>query len=255
MKVSNITSYLLMKYPLKDQEEWDNSGLITDAYIDDEVKNVGISLDITLEVLNRCVRDNINLLITHHPITILKEDELMSYKLKEPYFKDMNKICIDNRITILSLHTNFDKSDDGMNTELAKLIGLRDITRPYGYCGVTGFTNNSIQEIQQLLKPNIFVSNTKPANCHKTKEVYIGGGACSSEIEELLEDSDVRFFISSEIKWHLYAKANDLNKTLIDIGHNAEKIFISKIKDVLKSEFEVKLIPINPVIIKDYQSK
>ena len=254
MKVSNITSFLLKKYPLKDQEEWDNSGLITNAYIDDEIKNIGIALDMSLENIKRCQEQKINLLITHHPITILGEDERLSSKLKEPYFKEINKILIENRITVLSLHTNFDVSDDGMNTELAKLIGLREIKRLDGYCGVIGITNNSTQEIQKILKSNIFTSNTKPANCHKTKKVYIGGGACSSEIESLLE-TDIRFFISSEIKWHLYVKANDLKKTLIDVGHNTEKIFINKIKSVIKDEFNLKAIAINPLIVKDYQSK
>ncbi len=254
MKVSKITSYLLNKYPLKNQEEWDNSGLITNAYIEDDIQYVGIALDVSLENLKRCQEEKINLLITHHPITILKEEERLSTKLKEPYFKEMNKILIDNRITVLSLHTNFDVSNDGMNTELARLIGLREIQRLDGYSGVIGITNNSIQEIQKILKPNIFITNTKPANCHKTKKIYIGGGACSSEIEALLE-SDIRFFISSEIKWHLYVKANDLKKTLIDVGHNTEKIFITKIKSILKAQFSLKPIAINPLIIKDYQNK
>ncbi len=251
MKVINIIEFLLKHYPLKDQEEWDNCGVVNKSFIDDEVKNVGIALDVSLENIKRCVNDKINLLITHHPITILKEDERLSQKLKEPYLSQINKIALDNRITILSLHTNFDISNDGMNFELANIIGLRNIQRLDGFCGVIGETNSSIQEIQKSLKSNIFVSNTKPTNCHKTKKVYIGGGACSSEIEQLL-DADIRFFISSEIKWHLYVKANDTKKTLIDIGHNAEKIFIQKIKKLLATEFKVKLITINPVIIKDF---
>ncbi len=237
MIVNKIVDYLLNKYKLEDQEPWDFSGLIFDIFLNDEIKNIAISLDINNNIIDNCIKNNINLLITHHPLYICDKENEYEFK-QNKYYKNILKKIFDNRITVLSLHTNYDINEKGLNYNLIKLLELSNIKQINNGYGFIGKTNKSLLELKKTLNSDYFISNKMDFN-KKTNTIYIGGGACSSEIEKNIDDKNIDAFISSEIKWHLYVKANDLNKTLIDVGHNVESIICNSIKSELEKKFDV----------------
>ena len=121
MKIGDITNYLESIAPLSCQEEYDNSGLIIGDK-NDSVNRVLITLDCTEDVIEEAISKDCNLIISHHPIVF--------YGLKK--FNGSNYVertvikAIKNNIAIYSIHTNLDNVIDGVNSMIAKRIGLND---------------------------------------------------------------------------------------------------------------------------------
>jgi dinuclear metal center YbgI/SA1388 family protein len=123
-----MTGIEIIKY----LEEWapkgiawdkDNVGLqVGDPKI--RIKNILISLDLNEEVINSAVKENCNLIITHHPI--------LYYPLKNLDFSKnriarMIQMLVKNNITLYSAHTNLDFTKQGVSYSLAKRFQLKKI--------------------------------------------------------------------------------------------------------------------------------
>jgi len=117
---------------IKYLEEWapkgiawdkDNVGLqVGDPEI--KIKNILLSLDLKEEVIESAIKENCNLIITHHP--------LLYYPLKNlDYSKNiiarMIEKLIKNNITLYSAHTNLDFTKHGVSYQLAKKLLLKNI--------------------------------------------------------------------------------------------------------------------------------
>lgn len=117
---------------IKYLEEWapkgiawdkDNVGLqVGDPEI--KIKNVLLSLDLKEKVIESAIKENCNLIITHHP--------LLFYPLKNlDYSKNiiarMIEKLIKNNITLYSAHTNLDFTKHGVSYRLAKRLLLKNI--------------------------------------------------------------------------------------------------------------------------------
>jgi len=100
-------------------ESWDNSGL----QVGDRnwtVKKICLALDATTDVVERAVKDNIDLLITHHPL-IFKS--IKAIDLQTPLGRIIN-LCLNHKLAVFSAHTNYDSATGGVNDALAEKIGL-----------------------------------------------------------------------------------------------------------------------------------
>ena len=117
---------------IKYLEEWapkgiawdkDNVGLqVGDPEI--KIKNVLLSLDLKEEVIESAIKENCNLIITHHP--------LLYYPLKNLDFSKSSRAkmiekLIKNNITLYSAHTNLDFTKHGVSYQLAKRLLLKNI--------------------------------------------------------------------------------------------------------------------------------
>jgi dinuclear metal center YbgI/SA1388 family protein len=123
MTGKEIIKYLEEWAPKSIAWEKDNVGLqVGDPEI--RIKNILLSLDLKTEVIETAIKDNCNLIITHHP--------LLYYPLKNLDFSKSNRaimieMLIKNNITLYSAHTNLDFTKHGVSFQLAKKLGLKDI--------------------------------------------------------------------------------------------------------------------------------
>ncbi len=103
----------------KDCGQLDNVGLICGDE-KKEVKKVLVCLDITFEVIDEAIKNNADLIISHHPLFIIAIKNVTAYSLEG------NKLIklIKNDIGAICMHTNFDYANDGVNDALADTIGL-----------------------------------------------------------------------------------------------------------------------------------
>lgn len=94
MKLKEIYNFLDELSPFELQEKWDNSGLLVGSF-DDEIKQVYISIDLDLEILEEIDEDS--LIITHHPLIFspLKRVNYDSYSTKILKRLIQKKYCID----------------------------------------------------------------------------------------------------------------------------------------------------------------
>ncbi len=104
------------------QEDYDNARLLTgDPGI--ECTGVLCSLDVTLEVVNECIKNNFNMIIAHHPLIF------RGLKGIRPGHSTDNTLiqAIKNDIAIYACHTNLDNVLLGVNGKIAEKLGLQKI--------------------------------------------------------------------------------------------------------------------------------
>ncbi len=121
MKLKEIIALLEAIAPPELAEDFDKGriGLVLDR--DNDIKKIAVALDSTDFVLKGAARLHADLLITHHTL-IFDPVNLISKRLS-----DSLKIAIDSNISIYTMHTNYDKADEGVNDVLAGLLGLKNI--------------------------------------------------------------------------------------------------------------------------------
>jgi dinuclear metal center YbgI/SA1388 family protein len=119
MKVHEVISIVEDIAPGCLQESYDNSGLQVGS-LNDEVKAILCTVDVTPEVVNEAMDLKANLIISHHPV-IFKP--LTSLTGKNPD-EEVVMTSIRNQIAIFCAHTNLDNSSQGVNKILCEKLGL-----------------------------------------------------------------------------------------------------------------------------------
>ncbi|NWG29358.1 MAG: Nif3-like dinuclear metal center hexameric protein [Ignavibacteriaceae bacterium] len=123
MTVKEIIKYLEDWAPKGIAWQKDNVGLqVGDPEI--KIKNILLSLDLQEEVIENAIKENCNLIITHHPI--------IYYPLRNLDFSKNTKArligrLIKNQIVLYSAHTNIDFTKDGVSYQLAKRLNLKKV--------------------------------------------------------------------------------------------------------------------------------
>ncbi|MTI49431.1 Nif3-like dinuclear metal center hexameric protein [Sporosalibacterium faouarense] len=122
MIAKNIIDILNGLAPIHFAEKWDNVGLQLGS-IDKEVNKVLISLDVSDKTVNLAIKNNVDMIITHHPFIFegLKNISKDDKKGKILY----NLIRAD--ITLFSLHTNLDICPNGVSDRLGQIFRLKSM--------------------------------------------------------------------------------------------------------------------------------
>jgi dinuclear metal center YbgI/SA1388 family protein len=123
MTVKEIIKYLEEWAPKGIAWQKDNVGLqVGDPEI--KIKNILLSLDLKEEVIENAIKENCNLIITHHP--------LIYCPLRNLDFSKNTKArligrLIKNQIVLYSAHTNIDFTKYGVSYQLAKRLNLKKV--------------------------------------------------------------------------------------------------------------------------------
>lgn len=122
MKIKEIISLLHSYAYIQLQEDFDNSGLNI-GNPEDEIKGILICLDVTLEILQEAIENNLNFIISHHPLIFNKLKKINTTNEVEKLII----LAIKNDISIYCGHTNFDNYDKGVNYKIAEKLNLKNI--------------------------------------------------------------------------------------------------------------------------------
>lgn len=127
MKVADIVHYLEATFPLSLQESYDNAGLIC-GRMDQEVSGALLCLDSIEATVDEAISKKCELIIAHHPIVFKGLKKITGAS----YVERVIEKCILHGISLYAIHTNLDNHIDGVNTAIAKRIGLvhQRILRP-----------------------------------------------------------------------------------------------------------------------------
>ncbi|MEJ2040653.1 MAG: Nif3-like dinuclear metal center hexameric protein [Desulfosarcinaceae bacterium] len=100
-------------------EEWDNCGLQIGSG-DWPVRSIWVALDPLPAVVKAASENNVDLLITHHPLFFhpLKRIDLASSPGR------IIEAAVKSHTAIYSAHTNLDSTHEGINDVLARMIGI-----------------------------------------------------------------------------------------------------------------------------------
>lgn len=142
-KLSDIVGIINKIAPPVLAEAWDNVGLqVGDPA--NEIDRIMVALDPCPEAVDAAIKNSCQLLLTHHPLI----------------FKPLKRItttdetgrlihqAIANRLAIVSLHTNYDVAQNGVNDLLAEALG------------VTSCRPLKVSHREELVKLTVFVPLT-----------------------------------------------------------------------------------------------
>lgn len=247
MKMRKVINFLEEKFPLSLQEEWDNSGLQI-GNLDNEVKNVMVSLDLDSYVIKKAIENDCNLIINHHPLIF---SSINSINLEDDYYKNIEKL-IKEDITVFAMHTNLDKARGGVNDNFAKVLGLSDVkdlgeSEDIAMARYGNIKKRKAKDFAKIVKDRL---NAKGLILYgdenkKISKVALCGGAGSDFIADAIKNK-CDLIVTSDVKYH-EALDNYKDIVILDPGHFAsENHVIYALKDILEENFDEKIFTYSP---------
>ncbi len=218
---------------------WDNVGLLVGRK-DKKIERVMIVLDVTDDVIEQAITENIHMIISHHPLVFggLKRVTPEDYIQRRVYSLIRHDICC------YAMHTNFDVMGmaDAMADELkiqnAKVLEVtyEDEIATEG-CGRYGnlLKSYSLSEYAKEVKEQLGLDHVLVYGQLDSlvESVAIMPGSGSDMIGKALE-ACVDVMITGDIKHHQGIDAVAQGLSIIDAGHyGTEKIFVPYLKEYL----------------------
>jgi dinuclear metal center YbgI/SA1388 family protein len=213
MLVSQIYDFLDDLSPFSSQEKWDNCGLIVGNQ-NDEINQIYISLDLDLQNIQN-IKPN-SLVITHHPL-IFSAIKQINY---DDYSSKILKYLIKNDISLISMHTNIDKSH--LNRYVFEdILGFEVNIEDKDDFVLSTKIQMNYDDLKQLVAKKLNLNYIKSVDCHTFIEnLSMTTGSGMSLIQKIQTDC----FLTGDIKFHDAMDAKARNISLIDIGHYESEI-------------------------------
>ncbi len=231
MTVQNIYDFLNEKFPVDTACGFDNVGTLV-GNRNKTVTKVIVALDCTLPVIEEALNNGCELIITHHPVIFngIKSvlDDTLVYEI------------IKNGLSVISMHTNLDQGNDGVNDALCKVIGLKNIETveaPDKYLLKKG-------EISPL-STDEFAKHLKNTLNYPVK--YVGEGiinnvlVCSgsgAQYHTLAKTNGCEALVTADVRHNNFLDAAHHGTALFDCGHfNTEVVVIKPLCEMLEKQF------------------
>ena len=217
MKIQEVIDALEQFAPLPLQESYDNAGLqigLTEA----DVSGALLCLDVTEDVIDEAVRRGCNLVVSQHPLLFRGLKRISG----GDYVQRTVVKAIKNDVCVVSMHTNLDNAEGGVNYKIAELLGLRDVT-PLADGG-----SGAIGTLAEPVEPIVLIQRVKElfgVECCMTNallerpvsRIALCGGAGSFLLGKALEQG-ADAFITGEMHYHEYFGVEQQIQIMV-IGH------------------------------------
>ena len=235
MKIKEVVSALERFAPLPLQEDFDNAGLqigLTEA----EVSGALLCLDVTEAVVDEAVEKGCNLIVSHHPLIFHKLRRVTG----EDYVQRAVMKAIQKGVAIVSMHTNMDSAQGGVNHKIAEKMSLRELTffgtekvvdGVQGGAGVVGILPTPMAADDFVL----MIKRTFGVECVQANEllrrpiskVALCGGAGSFLLPEAIRQG-ADAFVTGEMHYHDYF-GHEQEIQIAVIGHFQSEQYTSEI--------------------------
>lgn len=120
--VKQVLEALCQAAPLHLAESWDNPGLQC-GDSNQPVKGVLVALDCTMSVIQEAVEKGCDLIVTHHPLLFRGVKQVTNSSLEGQKLLQL----LRHGIAVISMHTNLDIAQDGVNDCLARVLELEQL--------------------------------------------------------------------------------------------------------------------------------
>lgn len=214
MKLKEITDFIDSEIPRNLALENDKIAFQTDYNLNQEINHVKIFMDILPD------DDNFSkdtLVITHHPPL---------FKPKTPTF---------------TVHSNWDIIEGGANEALCDSLNLnvKSVFDESTGIGRICECEMIFEELRKVILNNFKdarIVNTLESNTPVRKVGVISGfGLKSPKYIQLAHEKELDILISGDLTQETAIMANNLNQTLIDLGHHESEVpGLFKLKEVIK---------------------
>ncbi|MEG0457961.1 MAG: Nif3-like dinuclear metal center hexameric protein, partial [Oscillospiraceae bacterium] len=178
--VKNIYDFINKIAPYNTQESFDNSGFMVGDF-KKKVEKAIVCLDVTEKILYFAKKNKVDLIISHHPVIFSELKQIRSdsivYKL------------INNNISCLSAHTNFDKCDGGIDDVFANSLSLENIENLKNGIGKIGNISEKLTPLDfaKFVKQRLKIEKIKIVCSNKpVKKIATICGSGGSYIQDAL---------------------------------------------------------------------
>ena len=243
MQIKEVIRALERFAPLPLQADFDNAGLqigLTEA----DVSGALLCLDVTPKIVDEAVAKGCNLIVSHHPLIFRKLNRIAD----ENEVQVTVRKAIEQRVAIVSMHTNIDSAQGGVNYKIAEKIGLHDLrffgkqTVVDGVAGGDGVIGEVTEELAAddlilLLKKRFDVECVQ---CNQllrrpVRTIAVCGGAGSFLLDDAIA-SGADAFITGEMHYHEYF-GHDQEIQIAVIGHYQSEQYTSEIfKSIIEEQ-------------------
>ena len=240
MTVKNIFEYLNGLYPVDNACDFDNPGLLV-GDPDTTVTKALVSLDCTLDTVKKAIDTGCELVITHHPVIFAPLKNVLAGSIVYELIK--------NNIAVISMHTNLDMGNGGVNDCLCDVLELQNIcavTADDGFILKSGTLSPiSAESLAEKIKSKLggcvkFVDGGKPI-----EKVLVCSGSGGEFLKEAIKNG-FDALVTADVKHHEFLQAADNGISLFDAGHfNTEDIVLEPLSKKLNQKYPQLKITVN----------
>jgi dinuclear metal center YbgI/SA1388 family protein len=224
-RVKDIVRELEAFAPPALKMDFDNVGFLV-GFADSDVSKILVALDITDEVIAEAVRENAQLIVSHHPLFFslksVTDSDRTGRKITALISRGLSAVC---------MHTNLDAASGGVNDALASAAGLtrtallsEDVFDESGLAysyGRVGYLPAPVKLADYLktLKAKLGAHGLRyhDAGSDAYKVAVVGGSGGGELKHAAAHGCDT--FLTADIKYDVFLEAKELGINLIDGGH------------------------------------
>ncbi|QDU82860.1 Putative GTP cyclohydrolase 1 type 2 [Polystyrenella longa] len=227
--VADLIAYFDELTPPELAESWDNVGLLIGRETA-TIQSMLTCLTLTPDVAAEAVKQNVDLVVSHHPILFRPVQQITTATVEGSMLLDL----IESQIAVFSPHTRYDSAPSGINQQLAELLGLTHIeplrpledqsVGPHSLAGAGRWgrlkTPVPFDEFVARVKELLNVPALSLSGASK-EQIATVGIACGSAGEFLSDAARVGcdLFITGEARFHTAFEARELDIALLLAGH------------------------------------
>ncbi len=230
-------------------ESYDNVGLLA-GHPAQEVDRILVALDLTENVVREAVRQEAQMIVTHHPIFFrgrknIREDDAEGVT-----------VCalIRAHLALAAAHTNFDNANPGVNDALAEALGLQAVqVAPHGMRVGTlervMTAGDLLSYVEKHLdtRARIYTADDKPI---RTVAV-LGGSGGDFFTEAMAQGADA--YVTGEARHHDALAACAQGLCLIEAGHyETERVCVKLLADHLQKRCDE--LQYNVTVIESWET-
>ena len=215
--VKDIFDKLCEIAPLELQLDYDNAGFLI-GRADTPVEKALLSLDVTEEVVDEAVERGAQLIVSHHPVIW---DEMKSLTDQKSGSEKLLRL-LENGIAVISMHTNLDIVEGGVNDVLLSLLGAEN-EGPFDDegCGRKGRLQKALplDAFLALCKEKLNTRGLRYYDAGRPAEhiAVLGGAGGSGLIGAWQAGCDT--YVTADVKYSVFLQARELGINLIDGDH------------------------------------
>ena len=220
MTIHDILNCLEKAYPKELALPWDNVGLMC-GDLETEVKKIYICLDISTNNIAFAKANGANLMISHHPMIFAP---LRTVNYEDHAGRNLTD-AIKADIAVISMHTNLDICDGGINDTLAKILKLDEICKAednLGRCGKV-HTPHTATEYAEFVKKSLNIENLCLFDAHRPVYRLIVCGGSGDDLVSKALSLNADTILCGELKHHEFIKAADVGINVICVSHYASE--------------------------------
>lgn len=243
IKVNNIIKEMELLAPTYLKEDFDNVGLMVGDK-NKEVKKVLLALDCTLKVIEEAKKENVELIITHHPLIFKRPSSITTDTLQGKKIIEL----IKNDISLYSSHTNLDSVENGLNDTIVSILGFdnskileKNKRDDKAGLGRIVSLNESIQleALISKIKKSLNINNLRVVKGKdKVNKIAIINGSGQDFIGKAVA-LGADCIITGDTTYHFASDYKEMEISILDVGHFAsEQITFFNVMENLKEKFK-----------------